>query len=219
MRLVFLLLVFANALFFAWSRYVAPEEASVDRAPLDRQIEPEKLPIIAPPTVSTSTPKAAAALAACVEWGSFSPTELDLAQKALEPLALGTRLTERREEETAGWWIFIPPQGNRQAALRKAAELKALGVEEFFIVQEESALRWAVSLGVFRGEGAAHARLSTLRERGVRSAQVGPREASVVKVWLQIRDVTPDEQGRLKPLAESSTGSVLRTCGESQRGE
>ena len=60
--------------------------------------------------------------------------------------------------------MFIPPQGSRQGALRKA-ELKELGIDEFFIVQEEGEHRWALSLGVFRSEEAAQARLAALRTR------------------------------------------------------
>jgi len=39
-------------------------------------------------------------------------------------------------------------------ALKKAAELKARGVEEYFVVADEGPYRWAVSLGVFRNEEA-----------------------------------------------------------------
>src|SRR6185295_5422808 len=101
-------------------------------------------------------------------------------------------------EEHAGWWVFIPPLTNRQGALRKAAELKQLGVEDYFIVQEEGALRWALSLGVFRTEEAAQARLAALRAQGVRTARVGARETVVPKVWLQVKSVDAPLQARLK---------------------
>src|SRR5258708_13125325 len=93
-----------------------------------------------------------------MEWGSFTLVDAPKAEKALEPLALGGRLGRRRTEETAGWWVFIPPQGNRQAALKKASELKAFGVDDYFVVVEEGPFHWAVSLGVFRTEEAAQAR-------------------------------------------------------------
>ena len=219
MRAVFLLLVLANLAFFAWSRYGTPDVPSV--ALPSRDIEPEKLKIIAPKDLPARVakkekPAAVAAAAppatACVEWGSFTLADAPRAQQALEPLALGERLAQRRTEEAAGWWVFIPPQGSRQGALKKAAELKNLGVEEFFIVQEEGEHRWAVSLGVFRTEEAAQSRLSALRAQGVRSARVGPRETVVPKIWLQVKSVDAPLQARLKEIARQIEGSELRDC-------
>jgi hypothetical protein len=226
MRALFLFLILANAIFFTWARYIAPADATVDGAPLGRQIEPEKLRILKPgetpvaqkPAAAPATLAAAAPAPplapprACMEWGSFTLADAPKVEKTLEPLALGSRLGQRRTEETAGWWVFIPPQGNRQGALKKAAELKALGVEDYFVVAEEGQFRWALSLGVFRNEDAAQARLSALRLQGVRSAQVGPRETVVPKVWLQVKDVDAALEGRLKEFARQIEGSELKAC-------
>jgi hypothetical protein len=217
MRTAFLLLVLANLAFFAWSRYVAPPDASADPLPLSRQIEPEKLKIIAPADLPPPAPqKAAAAQPAtppkCMEWGSFTLADAPRAEKALEPLTLGPRLAQRRTEELAAWWVFIPPQASRQAAQKKAAELKALGVDDYFIVLEDGEHRWALSLGVFRSEDAAQARLGTLRTQGVRSARIGRRETVVPKVWLQVKNVDPALEARLKDIALQIEGSELKSC-------
>jgi len=213
-RTVFLLVVLVNVLFFAWSRYVAPPEAVADPQPLVRQIEPQKLKVIAPgelPPVA-ARPAPAPMVLKCIEWGSFTVADASQAQAALEPLQLGPRLGQRRTEESAGWWVFIPPQGSRPAAQKKAAELKALAVDDYFVVQEDGPYRWALSLGVFRSEEAAQARLTTLREQGVRSAQVGPRETPVAKVWLQVKAVDAGLYARLKEVARGMEGSELREC-------
>ena len=230
MRALFLLLVLANAAFFAWTRLVAPD-AVADPAPLARQIQPEKLRVVGhgePPAAKAAPPVAAAALAAgspgaaapgaaaCLEWGSFTLADAPKAEKALEPLALGARLSQRRTEETAGWWVFIAPQGGaanaRQAALKKTLELKALKVDDYFVVSDEGPFRWAISLGVFRNEDAAQARLAALREQGVRSAQVGPRETVVPKLWLQVKGVDAALEPRLREVARQVEGSELRAC-------
>jgi SPOR domain len=220
-RTLFLLLVLANVAFFAWSRYVSPPDASADPLPLTRQIEPEKMKVVAPgdlpaPPAARATPastSASTAVAAkCLEWGSFTLTDAPRAEKALEPLALGPRLAQRRTEETAGWWVFIPPQGNRAAAVRKASELKSLSIDDYFIVQEDGPYRWAVSLGVFRNEDAAQARLVTLRNQGVRSARVAPRETVVPKVWLQVKNVDGALAAKLKDAARTIEGTELREC-------
>ncbi len=223
MRTLFLVLLLANVAFFAWSRYVSPSEAGADPAPLARQIDPEKLKIVgpgelpapapAPAPVSSRPAPVAVASAKCIEWGSFTLTDAPRAEKALEPLSLGPRLGQRRTEEQAGWWVFIPPQANgRPGAVRKAMELKSLGVSDYFIVQEDGPYRWAVSLGVFRTEDAARARLTALRTQGVRSAQVGPRETTVPKVWLQVKGVDGALETKLRDVAREVEGSELRSC-------
>jgi hypothetical protein len=219
MRILFLLLVLANVVFFAWSRYLSPGDAAADRAPLGRQIEPERLRIV-PPGELTATARRKPAPAAqqpraalnCIEWGSFTLPDALRAERALEPFALGPRLTQRRTEEQAGWWVFIPSQGTRQAAQTKAGELKGLGVEDYFVIQEDGAYRWGLSLGVFRSEEAAQARLARLREQGVRSARVGARETVVPKFWLQVSEVDAELEARLRELASRTEGSEIRAC-------
>jgi hypothetical protein len=222
MRAAFLVVLLANLALYAWLRYGTAE--TVEPAPVSRQIAPDKLKVVGPsslPPVTAVTkpspapvpaPAAATASAACVEWGSFTLADASRAEQVLEPLVLGPRLAQRRTEEHAGWWVFIPSQGNRQTALRKAAELKQLGVEEYFIVQEEGALRWALSLGVFRTEEAAQARLAALRNQGVRTARVGARDTTVPKIWLQVKSADAPLQARLKELARQVEGSELRDC-------
>jgi hypothetical protein len=173
----------------------------------------------APATASARKPAPPApepAPLACLEWGSFSPQDAPRAEQRLEPLALGVRLAQYRGEETAGWWVFIPPQPNRATAQKKAAELKKLGVDDYFVVQEDGKLRWALSLGVFRTEEAARARLEALRARGVRSAQVGRRETRVPKVWYQVRTVDVALNARLQEIARDFEGATLHECSARQ---
>ena len=215
MRALFLLLVLANVAFYAWWRYGAPADATPAPA-LARQIEPEKLKVIAPADVPPPAPGRKAAgtspAAACLEWGSFTLADAPRAEQALEPLALGPRLAQRRADELAPWWVFIPPQGSRQAALKKASELKEIGVEEFFIVQDEGEHRWALSLGVFRTEEAARARLAALRSQGVRTARIGARETLVPRVWLQVKGADAALQARLRDIARQTEGTELKEC-------
>ncbi len=224
MRLVFLLLLAANLGFFAWMRFLAAPDPAVDRQPLSQQLDPDKLRIVpdteiaqAPPPAPVPKPQPAPpepvpVPIACLEWGSFSPGDAARVEPRLEPLALGARLAQYRGEETAGWWVYIPPQGNRAGALRKAAELKKLGVNEYFVVQDEGRLRWAVSLGVFRAEDKAKAHLDALRAQGVRSAVIGQRETRVPKVWFQVRGVEPALHARLQEIAREFEGATLHEC-------
>jgi len=239
MRALFLLFVAANLALFAWSRYYASPDGASDPEPPRRQINPEAihlltgpelagLPALKPRPVTGAAQSASAeavqsasaegarpVLAAsgnCVEWGGFSVAEAPRAEQMLEPLALGARLSQRRSEEKASWWVFIPPQGGRAAAMKKTAELKALKVDDYFVIQEEGSMRWAVSLGVFSSEDAAKARLEALRAKGVRSAQTGERDTQVTKIWFQVRGADAALQGKLKGIAQGLTGTEIRDC-------
>jgi len=77
---------------------------------------------------------------------------------------------------------------------------------------EETDTPWALSLGVYRSERAALARLAALRERGVRSALVGQRDTVVPRMWLQVKQTDPALEARLRELARQIEGSELRPC-------
>ena len=233
MRILFLLLVAANLALLAWFQHFSPADSAADPEPARRQISPEKIRVLrdrepavpAPAASSPTTPApvaakpaaappapAVAAPGACSEWGGFALAEAPKAEQALAPLALGARLAQRRSEETAGWWVFIPPQANRATALKKTAELKGLGIDDYFVMQEGGKWRWAVSLGIFSSEDAAKNRLEALRAKGVRSAQTGERDTSVSKIWFQVRGADAALLAKLRENAQAFPGTDVRAC-------
>ncbi len=211
MRALFLLLVAANLGFFAWANFYLPPDATSDPRPLSRQIEPGKLKILSPEELAAAG-SAKPGLVACIEWGSFTLTAAPRAEQALEPLALGSRLSTRRGEETARWWVFIPPKEGRAGAQKAVSELKSIGVDEYFVMQEEGRMRWGISLGIFGTEAAAKGRLEALRAKGVHLAQVGARDTQVTKVSFQVQNADAATQAKLNVLAQGFPGSELRSC-------
>ena len=96
------------------------------------------------------------------------------------------RVQRTSQPGSASFWVYIPPQPSRKDAENKAAELKKLGVPEFYIVQDGAQAR-AISLGVFSSKEAAKTRLEQLRGKGVRSAKVGERDAKAGNGSLEVR--------------------------------
>jgi hypothetical protein len=243
MRIVFYVLLLANLAFFAWS-WLA-RTGSGEAQLLDQQLHPEAIRLLTPEQVAKAAAKqvppapakpAAGApekapaetqaaakapepvkVAACLELGAFNSAEAARVEQALGPLALGPRLSQRRVEETAGFWVFIPPQANRQSANVKVAQLKKLGVGEFFVVQDDPELRYAISLGVFKSREAARSRLAELRAKGVRSARVGARETQVPKVFFTVREVPEPVAARLNELRQSYPGAELKDCAPAEK--
>ena len=228
MRIVFFLLLLANLAFFAWT-YIGSGRSSDEPQLMQQQFNPQEIRLLSPDQIAklaaerakqlAERPKQApkTAVVACLELGAFGPGEVPRVQQALEPLALGSRLSQRRAEEVASYWVFMPPLRNRQAANQKAAELKKLGIEDFFIVQEDPKFRFAISLGVFKTEEAAQARLAGLRAKGVRTARVGPKETSVQKIYFAVREVPDALVAKLNDLRQSFAGTELRDCSADEK--
>jgi SPOR domain len=219
MKAVFLLLLLLNLSFFAWTQ-MGPIHASGEAQLIDQQLNPKAIQLLtAEQVVALSAERAARAerakapkLTPCLELGAFNPGDLPRVEQVLGLLALGPKLSQRRVDEVANFWVYIPPQANRQAATRKAAELKKLGIEEFFVLQDDSKFRFAISLGVFKSEEAAKAQREQLRAKGVRSARVGARETQVPKVYFTVRDVSEALAAKLNDLRQGFPGSDLKEC-------
>ncbi len=213
MRTVFFILLLANLGFFAWS-YFGGGPSTSEMELIEQQLNPQAIRLLSAEQRASlaAERRKVPTVKACMELGPFNMGDVPKVEQALGPLALGSRLAQRRVDELASYWVFIPPQASRQGANRKAAELRKLGVEDFFVVQEDPRFRFAVSLGIFKTEEAAKAQLEQLRSKGVRSARVGARETSVQKNYFMVREVPDALASRLDELRQSFPGSELKEC-------
>jgi hypothetical protein len=147
---------------------------------------------------------------ACLEWRSFGVAELKRAQDLLEPLALGERVQTREVSVTTNWWVYMPPQGSQRLMERKAAELRSLGITDYFPITQPGQWRYAITLGSFATEQGARAFFERLQGQGVRTAEVGQRELRVTHTALLIRDPTAQQSVQLVELANNFPGTELR---------
>ena len=212
MRIVFVLLVLANAAMFIYTwldRFGTGEGVR-----LAQQVQPEKITLLTPQQVAALGPAKASALAdVCVEWGPLSEGEKARALAVLEPLDLARLISQKKVEVIANYWVFIAPAANKPAADRRLEELKALGIRDVALI-DSGPQRFAISLGVFRTEEAAQARLSALQAQGVKAAKVGGRAQSIQQTLLVVRDPPAPAVARMKELQGSFPGSEIRigTC-------
>jgi len=212
MRALFFALVLANVAFFAYAYFTGPPGPR-DPGAAARQITPERIRLLAPEQAAAAAARAAAAAStACFEWGALAVGDAARATAALEGIAQGAKVVERRVEEPAGWWVYIAPLGSRQAANQRYAELRKQGVEDVSLLPEDSRFADAVSLGVFSSEDAAAKRLDALTKKGVRGPVMAPRESAAAKVFLQLRDVPRESRARIAELAAGYPGSEVHEC-------
>ena len=143
------------------------------------QGETSPQPAAPAPVPETSAPPG------CVAFGGVSAAQLDEIKARIAGAGPGFKLTESRSGAISSWWVHVPTLGSKEAAERKAAEIRKLGVDDLFIVQDPGPAQFAISLGLYKNEAQANRLLDSLREKGVRSAQVAGRGASVLRVELR----------------------------------
>jgi len=213
MKALLLILLLANLGFYAYSQgyFAAGLEAAdeAQRSPLNA----EKIRVLTAAQVAALPKlKPLPKTAACMEWGSFSAADAARAGQALQGLALGDRLTERSVDEPATWWVFFPTQGSKAAGDRKLVELKRLGIEDFFMIQDEGKWRYAISLGVFSSQEGAKKHLEALRAKGVKTAQAAERQPASRKIVIQIRDGGEAAVLRVNEIKPGFPVSEVKAC-------
>ena len=208
MRTLVFLLLLANLTLFAYIRLDSVGGGEGVR--LSQQLQPEKIKLLTTQQVAALGPAKVASLAdVCVEWGPMSEADRVRAQTRLEPLELGKLVTQRKVEMIANYWVFIPPLANRAAVDKRVADLKEQGVRDILPV-ELGPQRFAISLGVFRTEEAAQARLEALQAQGIKTARVEPRAQSVQQTVLIVRDPPAQAMARLKEMQADFQGSEIK---------
>jgi hypothetical protein len=210
--MVFFVLLLANVAFPAYTYLAAT--ADRDRAnALAQQIDPERIRIVSPEEAARiAASRKSAAAPACLEWGAFATTELAKAVEAIEGLAPGLKTRERRVEDAARWWVVIPPLANRNAAAARVAELRKLGIEDLYVIDDEAGgYRNGISLGLFRSEDGAKTRLEALEKRGAKGARVVARDATT-RIYLQVREPPEDLRTRVAELRTAWPAADLKDC-------
>ncbi len=230
LKLIFALLLAANAALFAYGKGYLGQFNGNEHEParLQKQQNADKLQLISaskaeaaaaaiapPPPVPREEP----ATIACLEVGNFQLAEARKFEDRLSPLALGDRQQRKNApgQEISSYIVHIPPQASRAAAEKKADELRALGITNFFVLNESSPLKWGISLGVFRTEAAAQAQLAALNKQGVQTARVAPRYTGNHELFFQFHDISEDTKARIAKIAAKFPEQETRACTASAR--
>jgi len=229
LKFVFWLLAGVNLLVLAIGQGYLGSFRTETREParLKNQLQAGKLTLLtqeqatapaAPPAAEEGAPAAAAAAPppsyACTEVGNFLLADGRRFEAQVAALDLGDRQSRRNVagQDISSYMVYIPPQGSKEGAERKAGELKQLGVTNYFIINEGSAQRWGISLGVFKSETSAQSQLASLNKQGVHSARVAPRYSASKQFAYQFRDLDAATRARLEKIKAQFPEQDLRTC-------
>ncbi len=224
MKRFFWLLVLINLGLLAYFNlgYILPgkpeiklSEINADKIKLLSQTEINALPEKSALTAAASTETEPQPTAACYEWGIFSDTGLANAQKALTKLAIQATTKEQDSEQQKRYWVYRPPLKTAAEAQKKAAELKALGVQDLFVVQEE---KWknAISFGIFGDEQLATKLVQQLQAKGVKIVEKTVRISGLGHHSLLFSNLTENDIDELKKLKPNFPAAELKevSCNE-----
>jgi hypothetical protein len=241
LKFVFWALLGANGVLLAYGQGLLGQPADAAREParLKNQLAPERMQQLtptqarqaaaaasvapAPPAeVAAPVPEPAPApapvtrdLVACVQAGPFSTADARRFEARIARLGLAPRQSriEIPFQEVTSRLVYLPPNGGREGAQRRIAELKERGVTNFFIMQNDtSPLRYAISLGVFKSDGAAQKLVADLQRQGVRGVRILPRGPQITRASYQYRQIDAAERERLAGIADDYNGVALTRC-------
>jgi hypothetical protein len=149
---------------------------------------------------------------ACLDVGNLNLADGKVFEEKLKSLALGARQTRSETAEVATNMVYLPPFASKDAADKKAATLQKLGISDFYIVQDQTPLRWSISLGVFKTPEAAKTYLATLNKKGLKEARIAPRSVAVAKVSFRLLELTADEKKSFDLVKEPFPNVEVHEC-------
>ena len=243
LKFVFWALLGANGVLLAYGQGLLGQPADAAREParLKNQLSPERMQQLTPTQARQAAASAAPApqaevaaplpepapapapvpvrvardLVACVQAGPFSTADARRFEARVARLGLAPRQSrvEMPYQEVTSRLVYLPPNGGREGAQRRVAELKERGVTNFFIMQNDtSPLRYAISLGVFKSDGAAQKLVADLQRQGVRGVRILPRGPQVTRAGYQYRQIDAAERDRLTGIVDNYNGVTLTRC-------
>ena len=238
LRLLLLLLILANAAYFAWAHGTlaaygfAPVSQSEPQR-MTQQIKPEAMRLLprpakaankdqSPPadsslpanSTSVNAAKVAAAEAQagtqCLQAGLFTELQTTALRTALQSaLPAGSWVLES-SVEPARWMVYMGKYSDPEALDKKRNELRQRSVS--FEPLNNPALEPGLSLGSFLSQDDANAELARIAIRGVKTARVIQSRPEVRGQKLRLAAVDASLRAQLDSLKPRLLGKVLQPC-------
>ena len=219
MRVLFLLLLLANVLFLAWTRWVVPvTPATIDApAPGGRELQPIRLRTESPnasATVAEDSSGPGLLAAGCVSVGPFiDPDHAQAANAQLERLGFTSRRRVSQDEVRVGYWVRVPNLATPADATNGLATLQAAGLGDAYVVAEGEPDN-TVSVGVYSDPRRA-AEVSAIVQKAGFTPETSDRLRTLEVLWLDIDRKANGGLPSLESLGTPPEGGLpydMRAC-------
>jgi hypothetical protein len=237
LRVLVILLLLGNLAFYSWTQGWLDGVVGVrpvgDREPerLARQVRPEHIKVLPPPSVDTAASPASSAsssdvefaspaavwpLPDCHELGPFTLAELPAALSALrEAWPLG-RWSELRDDSAGAWVVYIGPFASQAAQQQKQKALRSRGYTVDEPPAERADLVGGLLLGRFTDVKQAGLALAKWQKQGESDARVLEIEEASSKITLRTELNNAELAAKVSALSALKTSAgqtLLKACG------
>lgn len=225
LRLGVLLLVLANAGYWAWSQgllaaYGLAPAVQTEPQRLATQIRPEAIRLLTPeearkiesgPSRVASAPEASEAPAPeCLQAGLFNEEQTATLRSALDASLPPGSWQLESSVEPARWIVYMGKYSNEEALAKKRGELRQLGVA--FRPVTNPALAPGLALASFPAQADAEKELARIATKGVRTARVTQERAEVRGQILKLAAVDAALRAQLDAVKPQLGGKALQPC-------
>jgi hypothetical protein len=213
LRLLVLLLLLANATYFAWAQgLLAPmgftpvQQSEPQR--VAQQIRPEAVRVL-PGDEAKRIETAAVKAPECLQAGLFTESEAASLKQSLDAWPSGSWTIEPATEP-ARWIVYMGKYPDAASLEKKKAELRERNVS--FEPLANASLEPGISLGGYPTEAAAKQQLEALTQKGVRTAKVVQEKPESKGQLLKLASVDDTLRPKLDDLKSALNGKPLKAC-------
>ena len=231
LRLLVLLLVLANAGYYAWSHgllaaYGFAPTSQTEPQRLAQQIKPEAMRILTPtevrqpesvPLSATSTAATASVAAAsatsaaeCLQVGLFNEEQTMVLRERLSSALPANSWVLESAVEPARWLVYMGKYSSADAVTKKKAELRGMGVS--FDALTNTALEPGLSLGTFKTQAEADTEMARIAKKGVKTAKVIQERAEQRGQKLKLPAVNAALRTQLDAIKPQLAGKAFQAC-------
>ena len=223
LRLLVLVLLLANAGYFAWSQnlladYGFAPQAQAEPQRLKQQIRPEALQLLALPrdepaqaqpavVASSGVPSDAAQ---CLQAGFFTDEQANALRPGLQASLPEGSWSLEGSVEPGRWIIYMGRYANEEALVKKRNELRRRNVS--FEPLLNPALNPGLSLGHFNSQAEANSELDNITQQGVRTARVLQERPEVRGHTLKLAAADAALVTKVNTLKALLAGKALQAC-------
>ena len=220
LRLLVLVLLLANAGYFAWTQglladYGFAPAVQAEPQRLAQQIKPQAMQLLtaadarqleSAPSPATPAP----APAECLQAGLFSPEQSTALRTGLESSMPIGSWTLESSVEPGRWIVYMGKYNSEDALVKKRTELRGLGVS--FEALVNPALGPGLSLGHYGSQAEAERELAKAATRGVRTAKVVQERPEARGQLLKLPAADAAIKAKLEALKPQLAGKPLQAC-------
>ncbi|MES3003508.1 MAG: SPOR domain-containing protein [Pseudomonadota bacterium] len=214
LRLAVLVLLLANAGYFAWSQDLlaswgfAPAKQSEPQR-VEQQIRPQAIRLVGSDEAKRIEQAVLAKTPECLQAGVFDDAQVASLKQALDSWPAGSWTIEPAVEP-ARWIVYMGKYLTADNVARKRAELRQMGIS--FETLNNPALEPGLSLGGYATESAAKQQLEALAARGVRTAKVVQEKEEQRGQQLRLPSVDDTLRPKMDDLKTALGAKALRAC-------